>query len=270
MPEIDTIHPDQLPQTVESLAHDLAACGLAAGQTVLVHTAMSKIGWIAGGPQTVIEAFLRVLGAEGTLMMPAHSTDNTDPANWQNPPVPEHWWPIIRASQPAYDPTRTHTRNMGAVAELFRTWPGVLRGVHPTTSFATYGPNAPFLINSHTQLEEFNEESPVGRLYALDGYVYLIGVDHGNNTSLHHAEFLAHWPGKRWVQSGSAMLVDGVRQWVNYERLDVDWSDFPAIGDSYEAEHNIPRGRVGLAEVRFMKQRPLIDYAVKWMEAHRT
>ena len=31
---------------------------------------------------TVIEALLEVLGEEGTLMMPAHSADNTEPSRW--------------------------------------------------------------------------------------------------------------------------------------------------------------------------------------------
>src|SRR5574341_1575649 len=78
MPEADTIHPDALPLTVDSLAEQFAACGLAAGQTVLVHTSMSRIGWIVGGAETVIRALLRVLTPEGTLMMPAFTTSNTD------------------------------------------------------------------------------------------------------------------------------------------------------------------------------------------------
>jgi aminoglycoside 3-N-acetyltransferase len=65
------------------------------------------------------------------------------------------------------------------------------------------------------------------------------------------------------------MLVEGVRQWVAYEMQELDDTDFPALGDAYEAAHAIPRGRVGRAEARFMKQRPLVDFAVNWLEQHR-
>jgi aminoglycoside 3-N-acetyltransferase len=51
--------------------------------------------------------------------------------------------------------------------------------------------------------------------------------------------------------------------------VDLNTDDFDTIGDAYEAENNIPRGRVGNAEVRFMKQRPLLDFAVEWMEKNR-
>jgi aminoglycoside 3-N-acetyltransferase len=99
--------------------------------------------------------------------------------------------------------------------------------------------------------------------------VLLLGVPHDNNTSLHLAEHRANWPGKRYIQDGSAMVVDGQRQWVPYQMLDMNTDDFDTIGDSYEAAQGISRGRVGNAEVRFMKQRPLIDYAVQWMEKYR-
>jgi aminoglycoside 3-N-acetyltransferase len=209
-----------LPHTIDSLADEFAACGLAAGQTVVVHSAMGKIGgYIVGGAEAVIRAMLKVLGESGTLMMPTHTTENTDPANWSNPPVPESYWPFIYAHAPAFDPAVTKTRKMGVMPELFRTWPGVLRSAHPVGSFAAYGRNAEYLTGDHQLLDEFGETSPLGRLYQLDGHVMLLGVSHQNNTSLHIAEWQASWPGKRMIQEGSAMFVKGVRQWVTYEWL---------------------------------------------------
>jgi aminoglycoside 3-N-acetyltransferase len=257
--------------TVDSLAGQFAACGLAAGQTVVVHSSMSKIGgYIVGGAEAVIRALLNVLTPTGTLMMPTMTTENTDPAQWREPPVPEAFWPVIRDYMPAYDPAISVTRQMGAIPELFRTWPGVRRSAHPIGSFAALGPNAALLTGDHRLTDEFGPSSPIGRLYELDGSVLLLGVRHENNTSLHLAEWRAQWPGKRTsVREGTAMYVDGVRQWVEYDRPELVADDFNTIGDSYEAAYNIPRGRVGLADVRLMKQRPLVDYAVDWMAKNR-
>ncbi len=269
MAEADVIDPNALPLTIESLSEQFAACGLAAGQTVLVHTRMSALGWIAGSAAALIQALLDVLTPSGTLMMPAFSPDHSDPANWSSPPVPEHWWPIIRQHMPAFDPRTTPTWGLGKVPEVFRGWPGVIRSANPDASFAAIGPNAEFLTANHTELVElFGETSPVARLYALGGYIFLLGPDHGNNTSLHLAEFRANIP-RVYYQEGTAMHVDGVRQWVSYQARGWDDSDFAVLGDAYEAAHNIPRGRVGKAEVRFMRQRPLIDFAVGWLEQHR-
>jgi aminoglycoside 3-N-acetyltransferase len=269
MPESNTIRDDSLPLTIDSLTEQFAACGLAAGQTALVHSSMSKMGWITGGPVAVIQALLRVLTPSGTLMMPTHTAANTDPAHWQHPPVPESWWSVIHQHSPAFDPAITPTREMGAIAELFRTWPGALRSGHPIGSFAALGVNAAYLTTNHELLEMFGDRSPIGKLYELDGYILLLGVNHSNNTSLHLAEFRANWPGKRKIQEGTSMFVNGVRQWVKFDTLRLETDDFNQIGDSYEAENGIPRCKVGQAEVRFLKQRPLVDYAVEWMEKNR-
>jgi aminoglycoside 3-N-acetyltransferase len=255
--------------SVESLAEQFAACGLAAGQTVLVHSAMSKIGWITGGPEAVILALLRVIGSSGTLMMPTHTTGRTDPARWQNPPVPPEWVPIIRAHMPVFDPATTPTREMGAIAELFRTWPGAVRSAHPIGSFAALGPNAAYLTADHKLEDMFGESSPLGKLYALDGHVVLLGVGHGNNTSLHLAEHRANWPGKRVIIEGTTLLVDGAAKWVYFEMLQMETDDFPAIGGEFEAAYKIPLGRVGNATTHFFHQRSIVDFAVEWMERHR-
>jgi aminoglycoside 3-N-acetyltransferase len=269
MSEADTIALSELPLTIDSLTEQFTACGLAAGQTVLVHTRMSALGWIVGGGISVIHALLRVLTPSGTLMMPTFSAENTDPAKWVNPPVPEQWWEIIRQHMPAYNPRTTPTYGMGTVPELFRTFPGVLRSDSPDVSFAALGPNAEYLTANHNSLGRlFGDESPIGKLYELDGCVLLLGVDHGNNTSLHNAEYRTNLP-KKYTREGTAMLVNGVRQWVWYDMEAISDEDFAELGRDYETAHNIQVNQVGRGQAHFMKQRPLIDFAVGWLEQHR-
>jgi aminoglycoside 3-N-acetyltransferase len=267
--EAKVIERTEHPLTSHSLAEKLHECGMGPGQTVLVHLAMSQLGWVVGGAEAVIMAFLEVLGQEGTLMMPTQTGNNTDPAEWQYPPVPQSWWQLIRDHTPAYRPETTPTRSMGVVPELFRTWPGAIRSAHPVTSFAALGPEAEYLILNHALEEDVGERSPLGRLYDLDGYVLLLGVLHWNNTSLHLAEARANYPGKRNIRTGTAMMVAGQRQWVEYETLEIYDNDFGEIGSAFDAAHQLIVNRINQAEVRFFKQRALVDFAVKWIEQHR-
>lgn len=269
MSEKKIVDRTKTPLTVASLTANLQRCGLAEGQTVLVHMAMSKLGWIIGGPEAVILTLLAAVGESGTIMMTTNSSNNTDPYEWQHPPVPEAWWPIIRDHTPAYNPLTTPTREMGVVPELFRTWPGAVRSAHPAFSLAALGPNAEYLMAGHALEEDAGDRSPLGKLYELDGHVLLLGVEHWNNTSLHLAEFRADYAGKRNLRTGSAMLVDGNRQWVAYETLDTDPDDFGEIGAAFDKAHHIAVQRINDAEVRFFKQRLLVDFAVEWMEKHR-
>ena len=98
MSEKNIIDRTATPLTVPSLTEQLRSCGLAEGQTVLVHLAMSKLGWIIGGAQAVILALLAAVGESGTIMMPTNNSSNIDPWEAQNPPIPEEWWQTIRAA----------------------------------------------------------------------------------------------------------------------------------------------------------------------------
>ncbi len=95
------------PATRASLARQMRENGLTLGGTVLVHSSLSSLGWVAGGPVAVIQALLDCVGPQGTIVMPTHSGDLTDPADWRSPPVPADWVQILRNEMPAYDP-QTH------------------------------------------------------------------------------------------------------------------------------------------------------------------
>lgn len=79
------------PATRASLARQMRENGLTLGGTVLVHSSLSSLGWVAGGPVAVIQALLDCVGPQGTIVMPTHSGDLTDPADWRSPPVPADW-----------------------------------------------------------------------------------------------------------------------------------------------------------------------------------
>ncbi len=269
MSERTVVDATEVPLTASAVTAQLRACGLAEGQVVLVHLSLSRLGWVAGGAEAVIQALLAAVGPDGTILMPAHSNHNTEPSEWRHPPVPASWWPVIRAHTPAYDPRTTPTRGLGAVPELFRTWPGAVRSGHPVLSLAALGPRADDLLAEHDLEDEVGDRSPLGRLYALDGHVLLLGVGHANNSSLHLAEARARYAGKRNARRGSAMWVDGARRWVTYETLDTNADDFAIIGAAFDEAQGVLARRVGLAEARFFRQRPLVDFGVAWMEEHR-
>ena len=234
-----------------------------------MHSSLSSLGWVCGGPQAVIVALETVLGRRGTLVVPTHTGANSDPAGWVAPPVPEAWWPVIRCRCPPSTPS-TSTRGMERIPDTLLRHPAVHRSAHPTVSFAAVGHHAEEITAGHRLGEQLGITSPVGRLYDLGGSVLLLGVGHDNNTSLHLAEYLASWPSKRTREEASAVLVDGERQWVTFTDLAIDEGDFPPWGPPSRPPGRPRRRRVGHAVGALMAQRPLVDFAVRWMASHRS
>ena len=243
--------------------------GVKKGQSIMVHTSLSSLGYVCGGAQSVIEALMENVSDEGTIMMPTQSWKNLDPAAgvyWQEP---KEWWPVIRECIPAYDKRITPTNTMGAVPEMFRQWPGTLRSNHPARSVAAWGRYAQYLTESHDLSDIFGDNSPIGRLYELDGYVLLVGVGYDKNTSLHLADVRAEYPSKHTVIESSAIQLDGQRIWKSYETLAVDGEDFPAIGEAFEQTGQVRHVPLGNGILSMMRQRALVDFAVKWIEENR-
>jgi len=255
--------------TKADLIQQFITCGVAEGQTIFVHTSLKSLGFVVGGAETLIRSLLEIVGEDGTLMMPSQTWKNLDPSTGVHWEEPVEWWPMIREYWPAYDKEITPAISMGIVAEMFRKWPGSFRSDHPARSIAAVGKHAEYITSEHDLSNIFGINSPVDKLYALDGYVLLIGVGYDKNTSLHLAETRANFATKRFTDESSAIIVDGKRQWVTYSTQTVDDEDFIRLGSVYDTVNKNMVHKVGNADVRFMKQRPLIDWTVQWMETNR-
>ncbi|MGV6861953.1 MAG: AAC(3) family N-acetyltransferase [Putridiphycobacter sp.] len=161
--------------TKSDLLTDLIRIGIKPGDTVLVHSALSRIGFLKDGPKTFVEALLEAVGPEGNILMPT-SPNSAFQLNYiQNTP----YFDVLNS------PSRT-----GAITEYFRTLPEAKRSLHPTEPVSAVGPRANYFIQDHfNQLTPYNQNSPFYKVADQKGKILYVGVTLDNaGTSLHTLE----------------------------------------------------------------------------------
>lgn len=161
---------------IAAIAADLAALGVRPGEALLVHASLASMGWVEGGPETVVAGLLRALGPDGTLAMPALSYD------------------YVGARNPAFD-VRFTPSCVGAIPEHFRLRDGTRRSIHPTHSVCAAGPAAQALLGEHAlDRTPCGPHSPFRRLRDLGGRILFLGCGLRPNTSMHGVEEVVEAP----------------------------------------------------------------------------
>lgn len=282
---MDATPPDQTallaradgPVTRARLGDDLTALGLGGGDTVMFHTRMSAIGYVAGGPPALIGALRDVVGERGTLMVTCGWND-APPYGFTDWPRP--WQDAVRAGHPAYDPVVSEAdHDNGRLPEALRRWPGAVRSRHPDVSFAALGAAATELTADHPWDDPHGPGSPLARLVALGGRVLMLGAPLETLTLLHHAEALADAPGKRFVEYEQPILEGGQRVWRRFRDIDssdgaFDYSSVtPGGQDPFEtivrdmlAAGIGRRGRVGAADSHLFEAGEVLDFGLAWIQ----
>jgi len=162
--------------TKTELRSGLESLGIRAGDTVMLHSSLKSIGYVDGGPRTVLEALVDAVGPSGTLV------------------VPTYWLPggtilaTCKLDGYVFDP-RKHGSHLGRLPSEFLTFDGIARSIHPTHSVAAIGRHARDVTERHHLAPSiFGEGSPWERVHALDGKVIGLGISMGPVTFYHLIE----------------------------------------------------------------------------------
>ncbi len=180
--------------TRKDLKEAFTRLGVSRGMSLMLHAAMTPLGYVVNGPHDVIEAVLDCIGPDGTMLVSANTSQLTDPAEWKAPPVPPEWVETIRRHMRPFDPRTTLIRGRGILPLTFLLYPDVHRSNHPVKSIAAKGKLAQHITSEHPLHESEGVGSPMHKLYLAKGYALLVGVDLVHCTPIHLAEFLADVP----------------------------------------------------------------------------
>ncbi len=176
------------------LAASLHGLGLKRGSTVVAHAALSRLGYVDGGPDTVIDALQDVVGRDGCIMMPTFPTAGSMAA-------------LIDTGVP-FD-YRTAPSKVGILTEVFRRRPDVVRSLHPTNAVAAWGDRAEELVAGHENSPTpYGPDTPYGRIAGQnDSYVLMLETH--IHSFLHHLQERVAFPN---------LFLDGEREATYIDR----------------------------------------------------
>lgn len=175
------------PLTRAKLDETLLAVGLEAGDGLLVHSALQFLGRPEGGLPMFADAVQAIIGAEGTLAVPAFN------------------FGLARGQE--YDPGTTPSEGMGAFSEFIREQPGALRTSHPMQSLAVLGRHAAELAACDTP-SAFDDGSAFDRMLELDFKLLLLGADIQAASMVHYSEQRAAVPYRYWKDFSGRVKTD--------------------------------------------------------------
>lgn len=228
--------PDGPLVTFEDIARALRKVQVGRGAVVYVHSSLSSMGYVQGGADTVIDAFLDVVGPEGTLCVPT----------------------IVYAGQgprPPFD-VASSPSEVGRITETLRLRPEARRSDNPTHSVAAIGRQADEITAGHPGGEgrpspwgelAFGHESPWQRFYDLDAICVLLGVDWEVNTMFHYIQ-------SRFIEP----------YWSEFAKAPpYPYFDRTPMGRELEAAGIVRTCALGSATVTALSSRPMVDRSIE-------
>jgi aminoglycoside 3-N-acetyltransferase len=258
--------------TRASLAADIAALGLAAGDAIMVHAAVSKVGRLLDGPDTIIAALSDAVGSDGTVLAYADWEARYEDVTNEDGRVPPEW----RDHVPPFDPERSRAiRDTGVLPEFLRTTPGARRSGNPGASIVALGAKAEWFTSNHPLDYGYGEGSPLAKLVEARGKVLMLGAPLDTLTLLHHAEHLADIPGKRIRRIEVPLATPAGTHWRMIEEFDTGDPIVAGLAEDYFtdimteflASGQGRQGLVGAAPSVLVNAAAITAFGVRWLES---
>jgi aminoglycoside 3-N-acetyltransferase len=204
----------------------LSDLGLKKGDSVILHSSFLSLGYVEGGPDAVIDAFLETLGKKGTLVVPTFGS-------------------------------------LGILTDILKNRSDAVKSCCNGATVAAVGALAEKLCQDHWKAETLHgKDTPYTRLAESGGYVCLLGVDQDRNTTLHSIEALLELPYLN-IHRGEFTDEEGKTRYGEWKYYPGPHRDFIGLDNLYRKSGKMKTGQIGNAVVRLIKAKDLIDIGLE-------
>ena len=219
----------------KEVLRQLQHLGVVEDMCLEVHVSFSSVGTVIGGPTVFVDALLKAVGENGTIVMASQDRNNTEPLFWEDPPAAIRLMDKIRKHTPGYDIYTSGQHLMGIVADNLRVRKSTYHSYHPNSGFIANGKDAKYLLADQPLSFPLSMDSPLGKMYEKENsYILLVGVGYNSATGLHLGEYLSGC--RNIILQGGAIKRKGESIWKKYLDIELDSTDFIEIGKEMEKE----------------------------------
>ena len=158
--------------------------GVGMGSVVCIHASMKEFYNFNGTADELIGTILKLIGEDGTLIMPAFPSKTLTKK-------PDYVFNVVEDATGA-----------GYLAETFRKYPGVKRSINVEHSVCAFGKYADYLTKDHQFTHDcWDKDSPWQRMIELDAIVINLGMPHFYiGTFEHCVESILQYEHPYWAQ----------------------------------------------------------------------
>ncbi|OGV39616.1 MAG: hypothetical protein A2020_02820 [Lentisphaerae bacterium GWF2_45_14] len=215
-----------------SISKWIRKLGLKKGDIVLLHSSIHAVGPVDGGADTVVDAFLDVIGAEGTLVVPTFG-------------------------------------KLGIITEIISSRKGAVKSCHPLASVAAIGRKAKKICAAHWEAATgHGEDTPYVRIAEMGGYICLLGVDQDRNTTLHSIEELLRLPYLKKSREITFDTPDGQNIKKSWDFFPGPHRDFIGLDKILRESGKMKTASIGNAVIRLIKSKDMIETVVEHAKKH--
>lgn len=249
----------------KEVIRQLQHLGVVEDMCLEVHVSFNSVGNVIGGPTSFVDALLKAVGENGTIVMASQDFNNSEPLYWENPPAEIRLMNKIRENTPGYDIYTSGQHMMGIVVDNLRVRKSTYHSYHPNSGFIANGKDAKYLMSNQPLSFPLALDSPLGKLYEKqDSYILLVGVGYDKATGMHLGEYLSER--RNIILQGGAVKRKGETIWKKYLDIELDSSEFIEIGKEMEKRKMVRVGKIGNAVCRLFRFSEAVDFTRDYLK----
>lgn len=232
--------------TKEDIKQALGQLGIQENDIVMFHSSLSSMGYVEGGADTVIDAFLEKVGKNGTVVVPTLCQYDWEKMSREDI---EKAWDMNRPSF------------VGLITETLRKRKESIRSDNPTHSVAAIGRYAEEITKGHK--DAYGRDSPyrpkfaskgafgIGsaweKLYEYNAKYMFLGVDFDVCTMFHYVQAV--------LLEDYLKKIDKKAQWPEF--------NFKRMGRKLEELGLVKFGKIGEATTRLIESKKMVDVSLE-------